>query len=56
MRNHTYLSPKIMDSVVEYMRADPSAQAVTVSELSNREREVLGLIAAGKSSKEIWIA
>ncbi len=53
MRNHTYLSPKIMDSVVEYMRADPSAQAVTVSELSNREREVLGLIAAGKSSKEI---
>ncbi|MFB3788590.1 MAG: response regulator [bacterium] len=53
MRNHTYISPKIMDSVVEYLRTEPAARAVPAAELSGREREVLGLIAAGKSSKEI---
>lgn len=53
IRNHTYISPKIMDSVVEYLRTEPAAQAVPAAELSDREREVLGLIATGKSSKEI---
>jgi len=48
-----YLSPGIADVVVEYMRQLPKVQAPTAVELTSREREVLQLMAEGKSTKEI---
>jgi len=53
-RGHTYLSPAIAGSVVDHaLRADPSQGSER--RLSLREREVLQLIAEGKSSKEIAV-
>jgi DNA-binding NarL/FixJ family response regulator len=49
-----YLSPGITELVVEdYVRHVPSSGAVAQSVLSAREREVLQLLAEGKTSKEI---
>lgn len=52
-RGETYLSPAIAGSVVEHVRGEPQAHAGQKRPLSAREREVLQLIADGKSSKEI---
>ncbi len=53
-RGHTYLSPAIAGSVVDHaLRADPSQGSERP--LSLREREVLQLLAEGKSSKEIAV-
>jgi DNA-binding NarL/FixJ family response regulator len=52
-RGETYLSPAIAGSVVEHVRGDPSARSGLGKPLSAREREVVQLIAEGKSSKEI---
>lgn len=49
-----YLSPDISGVVVEnYVRQTPQAEATAYSLLSDREREVLQLLAEGKTAKEI---
>ncbi len=50
----TYLSPQIAECVVEgYVHQGPAEQQVPCALLSGREREVLQLVAEGKSTKEI---
>jgi DNA-binding NarL/FixJ family response regulator len=54
MRNAIYTSPKITDVVMEdYVRKLSGTEPVTGSPLSPREREVLQLLAEGRSTKEI---
>ena len=53
MRNHTYISPKIMDSMVEYIQEEPVPKKISSNTLTPREQEVLELIASGKTTKEI---
>ena len=49
-----YLSPKVAGVVVQdFLRRNEAPVATAFSLLSNREREVLQLIAEGKSTKEI---
>jgi DNA-binding NarL/FixJ family response regulator len=53
-RGETYLSPAIAASVVDHaLRARPSPSSGPEKPLSAREREVVQLVAEGKSSKEI---
>ncbi len=52
MRGETYLSPKISKHVVEMLR-DPSEETDSLSGLTTRQREILQLIAEGRSTKEI---
>jgi DNA-binding NarL/FixJ family response regulator len=55
-RGETYLSPTVAGSVVaRALGGIPSPRAVEERPLSVREREVLQLVAEGKSSKEIGI-
>jgi DNA-binding NarL/FixJ family response regulator len=50
----TYLSPAVTSTVVEdYLGRHPGVQPVLSSSLTAREREVLQLVAEGKSTKEI---
>ena len=50
----SYLSPKITDVVVsDYVRHVPSDRGASFAALTPREREVLQLVAEGKSTKEI---
>jgi len=52
--NHTYLSPGIADLVVEDFVHKPTGERASVfSVLTNREREVLQLLAEGKTTKQI---
>ncbi len=52
--NRTYLSPKISDVVIDdYVKRLSIDQISTDSPLSPREREVLQLVAEGKSTKEL---
>ncbi len=54
MNNQIYLSPKITTLVLkEYISGSSKEGTSVFSILSNREREVLQLIAEGKSTKEI---
>ncbi|HXY55571.1 MAG TPA: response regulator transcription factor [Nitrospirota bacterium] len=54
MQGQTYLSPCISGVVVEYFVRDKSkTEATAFSKLTDREREVLQLMAEGKTSKEI---
>jgi DNA-binding NarL/FixJ family response regulator len=51
---HTYLCPRIARTVVrDYLRDAQTATVGSVLALSEREREVLQLIAEGKNTKEI---
>lgn len=51
---HTYLCSRITKTVVrDYLRAVPAVAVTGGPSLSEREREVLQLIAEGKSTKEI---
>jgi DNA-binding NarL/FixJ family response regulator len=52
--NKTYISPSISDVVVEnYMRNLPQKDESAFSILTKREREVLQLLAEGKTTKQI---
>ncbi|MCK5173358.1 MAG: response regulator transcription factor [Planctomycetes bacterium] len=52
----TYLSPAITDIVVDnYIRSTPDTQPTVYSTLTNREREVLQLLAEGRTTKQIAI-
>lgn len=54
IRNKTYLSPLISDIVVgDYVKKLKTEAESPVEKLSEREREVLQLLAEGKSTKEI---
>jgi len=52
--NETYLSPKVAGLIVkDYLKHSPETTLSDNSCLTNREREVLQLIAEGESTKEI---
>jgi DNA-binding NarL/FixJ family response regulator len=54
LNNQTYLSPTIADIVRrDYVRQGPKADTSVFSILTLREREVLQLLAEGKTSKAI---
>ncbi|MBI5686681.1 MAG: response regulator transcription factor [Verrucomicrobia bacterium] len=50
---HIYLCPRITRTVIQDYLRDAQAAAVAGAALSDREREVLQLIAEGKNTKEI---
>ena len=49
----TYLSPKVVESVVKYLQTGSSEKESSTTLLTSREREVLQLLAEGKTTKEI---
>jgi len=52
--NETYLSPKVAGLIVkDYLKHSPDSAPSAESFLTNREREILQLIAEGESTKEI---
>jgi DNA-binding NarL/FixJ family response regulator len=52
--NETYLSPKVAGLIVkDYLKHTPDSSPSAESSLTNREREVLQLIAEGECTKEI---
>lgn len=54
MQNKTYLSPSITGVIIEnYMMQGPEEKQNAFAILSDREREVLQLIAEGKTTKQI---
>jgi len=55
--HRTYLSPEIADILVEnFVRKSPRSESSASSVLTSREREVLQLLAEGKTTKEISTA
>jgi DNA-binding NarL/FixJ family response regulator len=53
MQGQTYLCPEVAGAVVEAMRGKPASTEGAGAKLGQREREVLALLAEGKSSPEI---
>jgi len=54
INNQTYLSPKIADTVVrDYLGKIDTTESKTSPSLTHREREVLQLLAEGRTTKEI---
>lgn len=54
LKNQVYLSPGISGVVVDhFVRKSSKSEATAFSQLTDREREVLQLMAEGKTSKEI---
>jgi two-component system response regulator NreC len=54
LKNKTYLSPQITDTVVkDYVNENVPKDSIASTALSAREREVLQLIAEGKSTRDI---
>ena len=56
MAGKTYISPAIADVVVDnFVRSSPEEGPSAFSSLTNREREVLQLMAEGKTTKQIGL-
>jgi DNA-binding NarL/FixJ family response regulator len=54
MRGETYLTPRVSQAVVQGFLREGDAQEPTAQEgLTKRQREILQLVAEGKSTKEI---
>jgi DNA-binding NarL/FixJ family response regulator len=53
MRGETYLTPKVSRPVVDGFLRDTGEAAHPLSALTNRQREILQLVAEGKSTKQI---
>ena len=53
MRGETYLTPKISKHVVEALLRDTEEESTPLQSLTERQREILQLIAEGHSTKEI---
>ena len=54
MAGNSYLSPKVTESVLDgFVRRQPPGEGTAFSALSGREREVLQLIAEGRTTKEM---
>jgi len=53
LEGRTYLTPAIAAEVVQQMRRDPHAKKDPVGMLTVRQREILQLVAEGRSAKEI---
>jgi len=54
LKNKTYLSPQITDTVVkDYVNDNAPQNSIASTALSAREREVLQLIAEGKSTRDV---
>ena len=53
MRGETYLTPRVSQAVVDGMLGGESAGPGPLEGLTDRQREILQLIAEGKSTKEI---
>ena len=54
-KGRSYLAPTVADQVVNALRAPSDGKGGTSGELTNRQREVLQLIAEGLSTKEIAV-
>jgi DNA-binding NarL/FixJ family response regulator len=54
MSGRAYLSPRVTDTVLDdYVRHVPTERGAAFASLTSREREVLQLVAEGKSTKEM---
>jgi DNA-binding NarL/FixJ family response regulator len=54
LKGQTYLSSRIADVIIkDYVRSAGGGRSSAFSRLSNREREVLQLLAEGRSTKQI---
>jgi len=53
LRGKTYLTPQLAGEVLETMKEGPNRKADPVAALTLRQREVLQLLAEGRSAKEI---
>ena len=53
LRGQTFITPALAGEVLQSMRRDPDSLDDPVAQLTPRQREVLQLLAAGKSAKEI---
>ncbi len=53
LKGRIYISPVLRTPALEEMLASPRAHTKPASELTPRQREVLQLVAEGKSAKEI---
>jgi DNA-binding NarL/FixJ family response regulator len=53
MRGETYLTPKVSQAVVKDLLSDTGGERHPLESLTQRQREILQLIAEGRSTKEI---
>ncbi len=54
LSNKTFFTPKVAQIVMDgYLRKEPKASGEEFSQITGREREVVQLLAEGKSSKEV---
>ena len=53
LSSHTYITPALAGQVLESFRSDPAASRDPVTSLTPRQREILQLLAEGKSAKQI---
>ncbi len=56
LRNNTYISPAIAGDVMRSYKEEPDGKDSPIRRLTMRQREILQLLAEGKSAKEIAFA